>query len=161
MERQLVDWLQSELSLTSLTRRTSLTDWGIDSLKAVEIVNVLPAAFDHTFPATSMLHHPTVASPADLIPGTKLGHDTGQLGCSGGDASAAEQIDTEALATAYTTGHRLDFAARRPRPYRSLALPTYPFQRRAYWFPATTAPAPKGRTAAIESSPAEAERTTP
>jgi acyl transferase domain-containing protein len=68
---------------------------------------------------------------------------------------------TEALATAYTAGHQLDFAGRRPRPYRSLDLPIYPFQRRAYWFPATTVPAPKGRPTATGSSPAEAERTTP
>lgn len=71
MERQLVAWLQSELSLTGLTWRTPLTELGIDSLKGVELVNVLSTAFEHPFPATSLLDHPTVVSLADLIRDTK------------------------------------------------------------------------------------------
>ena len=63
---------------------------------------------------------------------------------------------TEALATAYTTGHRLDFAGRRTRPYRSFDLPTYPFQHRSYWFPVGTAQAPSGAARTIESAPATA-----
>jgi len=71
LERQLVNWLQIELAVTDLTWRTPLTELGIDSLKGVELVNSLSVAFDHTFPATSMLDHPTVASLADLIRGSK------------------------------------------------------------------------------------------
>lgn len=71
LERQLVAWLQSELSLTGLTWRTPLTELGIDSLKGVELVNVLSTAFEHPFPATSLLDHPTVVSLADLIRDTK------------------------------------------------------------------------------------------
>ncbi len=63
---------------------------------------------------------------------------------------------TEALATAYTVGHRLDFAARRTRPYRSLDLPTYPFQHRSYWFPVGTAPAPSAAPRTPEPAPATA-----
>lgn len=73
LERRLGDWLQGELSLENLTWRTPLTELGVDSLKGVELVNVLSAAFDHTFPATSMLDHPTVASLASLIRNIKLG----------------------------------------------------------------------------------------
>ncbi len=54
----------------------------------------------------------------------------------------AQRSFTEALADAYTSGHRLDFAARCPRQRRSLDLPTYPFQRRTYWFPTTAAATP-------------------
>jgi acyl-CoA synthetase (AMP-forming)/AMP-acid ligase II/acyl carrier protein len=93
LERQLVDWLQQELSLTNLTWRTPLTELGIDSLKGVELMNVLSGALDHTFPATSMLDHPTVASLAGLIRGTELGIDTGLQRQSSGDAYTAEQID--------------------------------------------------------------------
>jgi acyl carrier protein len=92
LERKRVDWLQQELSLPSLTWRMPLTELGIDSLKGMELVNVLSSAFDHTFPATSMLDHPTVASLAGLIRDTKLGIDTGRQGRSG-DAFTAEQID--------------------------------------------------------------------
>ena len=45
----------------------------------------------------------------------------------------AQRQMTEALATAYTCGHRPDFAAALGRPGRRLELPTYPFQRRRYW----------------------------
>jgi acyl carrier protein len=93
LERQLVDWLQRELSLTGLTWQSPLTELGIDSLKGVELVNVLSAAFDHTFPPTSMLDHPSVASLAGLIRSAKLGVDTSQRGRSKGDAYTAEQID--------------------------------------------------------------------
>jgi acyl-CoA synthetase (AMP-forming)/AMP-acid ligase II/acyl carrier protein len=78
LERQLVAWMQRELALTDLTWSTPLTELGIDSLKGVELVNVLSAAFDRTFPATSMLDHPTVESLADLIRGATLGIDTGR-----------------------------------------------------------------------------------
>ncbi|WP_319436005.1 type I polyketide synthase [Mycobacterium sp. RTGN5] len=40
---------------------------------------------------------------------------------------------TEALATAYISGHRPDFAVRYDAPSHRLELPTYPFQRRRYW----------------------------
>ncbi len=93
LERQLVDWLQRELSLTGLTWQSPLTELGIDSLKGVELVNVLSAAFDHTFPPTSMLDHPSVASLAGLIRSAKLGVDTSQRGRSKGVAYTAEQID--------------------------------------------------------------------
>ena len=93
LERQLVDWLQRELSLSNLTWQTPLTELGIDSLKGVELVNVLSTAFDHTFPATSMLDHPTVASLAGLIRAAKRGTDTGGQGRASGDAYTAEQID--------------------------------------------------------------------
>jgi acyl-CoA synthetase (AMP-forming)/AMP-acid ligase II/acyl carrier protein len=93
LERQLVDWLQRELSISDLTWQTPLTELGIDSLKGVELVNVLSAAFDCTFPPTSMLDHPSVASLAGLIRSTKLGIDTGRRGRSNGDAYTAEQID--------------------------------------------------------------------
>jgi acyl carrier protein len=73
LERQLADWLRGELSVRDLTWQTPLTELGIDSLRAVELVDVLSAAFDHTFPVTSMFDHPTIASLARLIRTTKLG----------------------------------------------------------------------------------------
>jgi acyl-CoA synthetase (AMP-forming)/AMP-acid ligase II/acyl carrier protein len=93
LERQLVDWLQRELSLTGLTWQSPLTELGIDSLKGVELVNVLSAAFDHTFPPTSMLDHPSVASLAGLIRSAKLGIDISKRGRSKGDGYTADQID--------------------------------------------------------------------
>jgi acyl-CoA synthetase (AMP-forming)/AMP-acid ligase II/acyl carrier protein len=96
LERQLVDWLQQELSLGDLTWRTPLTELGIDSLKGVELVNVLSAAFNFTFPPTSMLDHPSVASLAGLIRDAKLGIDTGHGASSTGSDGAVyteEQID--------------------------------------------------------------------
>ncbi|HZC11702.1 MAG TPA: SDR family NAD(P)-dependent oxidoreductase, partial [Mycobacterium sp.] len=41
---------------------------------------------------------------------------------------------TEALADAYVLGHLPDFGAVRQGPARKLDLPTYPFQRRQYWY---------------------------
>ncbi|CAM5707027.1 type I polyketide synthase [Mycolicibacterium aubagnense] len=41
---------------------------------------------------------------------------------------------TEALATTYTAGHLPDFAAVRPGSTHKFDLPTYPFQRKTYWF---------------------------
>lgn len=41
---------------------------------------------------------------------------------------------TEALADAYVLGHLPDFAALRQPHARKLDLPTYPFERRQYWF---------------------------
>ena len=92
LERQLVDWLQRELSVTGLTWQSPLTELGID-LKGVELVNVLSAAFDHTFPPTSMLDHPSVASLAGLIRSAKLGIDISKRGRSKGDGYTADQID--------------------------------------------------------------------
>ncbi len=40
---------------------------------------------------------------------------------------------TDALAAAYVSGHRPDFAALHQQPRRRLELPTYPFQRRRFW----------------------------
>ncbi len=51
----------------------------------------------------------------------------------------AQRCFSEALAAAYAAGYPLDFAARYHGVHR-LDLPTYPFQRRAYWFPTTAAP---------------------
>ncbi len=69
----------------------------------------------------------------------------------------AQRCFTEALATAYVTGHRLDFASHRRRPRKSLDLPTYPFQRRAYWFPTTRPQLPSGPAGlADQSAPAPA-----
>ena len=39
----------------------------------------------------------------------------------------------DALATAYVSGHRPNFAALHQQPHRRLELPTYPFQRRRFW----------------------------
>ncbi|MEM6107254.1 SDR family NAD(P)-dependent oxidoreductase [Mycobacterium sp. 050272] len=41
---------------------------------------------------------------------------------------------TEAVAEAYVLGHLPEFAALRPAQARKLDLPTYPFERRQYWF---------------------------
>ena len=93
LERQLVDWLQGELSLQNLTWRTPLTELGIDSLKAVELVNVLSAAFDQTFPVTSMFDHPTVASLANLIRSAKLDTNSTEQLRHNGFAYSADQIE--------------------------------------------------------------------
>ena len=45
----------------------------------------------------------------------------------------AQRQAAEALAAAYTSGLRPDFAATLPDSARRVALPTYPFQRRRYW----------------------------
>jgi acyl transferase domain-containing protein len=68
----------------------------------------------------------------------------------------AQRCFTEALATAYVTGHRLDFASHRRRPRQSLDLPTYPFQRRAYWFPTTRTQLPSGPAPAAQPAPLQA-----
>ena len=52
-----------------------------------------PTAFDHTFPATSMLDHPTVASLAGLIRAREAGYRYRRAGPRQGDAYTAEQID--------------------------------------------------------------------
>lgn len=94
LERQLADWLRQELSISDLTWSTPLTEVGIDSLKGVELVNVLSAAFDFTFPPTSMLDHPSIASLAGLIRDAKLGagHRSGSNRPDAGVYSAG-QID--------------------------------------------------------------------
>lgn len=61
---------------------------------------------------------------------------------------------TEALASAYTTGHLPDFGALQHGATHKLDLPTYPFQRRPYWYRDSRAPvaetaAPAARTEAV------------
>ena len=73
LERQLVDWLQRELSLTNLSWKTPLMELGIDSLKGVELGNALAAAFNHSFSATLLIDHPNVESLAALIREEVLG----------------------------------------------------------------------------------------
>ena len=66
----------------------------------------------------------------------------------------AHRCFTEALAAAYTSGHRLNFA--RQQPHRTVDLPTYPFQRRPYWFLSTTATeADRSKNNPVEAAPAE------
>ena len=77
--------------------------------------------------AAAMQAWPDAAATPQTIASLRRGTD---------DARCA----TEALAAAYVTGHRLDFVGRCARPSRPVDLPTYPFQHRAYWFPAYTAP---------------------
>ena len=57
-------------------------------------MNVLSAAFDFTFPPTSMLDHPSIASLAGLIRDAKLGagHRSGSNRADAGVCSAG-QID--------------------------------------------------------------------
>ena len=62
----------------------------------------------------------------------------------------AQRQTTEALAAAYVSGHRPDFAARQHTPGRTLELPTYPFQRRRYW-PKTSGYAGVGSASASAS----------
>ena len=68
---------------------------------------------------------------------------------------------TEALAAAYTSGHRLDFVGRCARPKRPVDLPTYPFQHRTYWFPAYTAPELNSRARAGASWSGDSEADPP
>jgi acyl carrier protein len=91
LERQLVHWLQRELSLTNLTWQTPLTELGIDSVRSLELVLDLSAALGHPLPATALVDHASVASLADLIR-SELGIDTTQQGPSSAGAHAAEQI---------------------------------------------------------------------
>ena len=67
----------------------------------------------------------------------------------------AQRCFSEALAAVYAAGHPLDFAGRH-QGARRVDLPTYPFQRRAYWFPTTAAPQPSGDLPAIETPSDEA-----
>ncbi|MEO7275552.1 MAG: phosphopantetheine-binding protein, partial [Vicinamibacterales bacterium] len=73
IERQLVDWLERECSLTDVSWKTPLMELGIDSLKGVELGNALSAAFNHAFPATLMIDHPTIEALASLIREEVLG----------------------------------------------------------------------------------------
>ena len=73
LERQLVDWLQRELSLTDLGWETPLMELGIDSLKGVELGNALSAAFNHSFSPTLLIDHPTIEALASLIRQEVLG----------------------------------------------------------------------------------------
>ena len=102
LERHLLAWLQRELSIADLTWHTPLTELGIDSLRGVELVAVLSEAFDHTFPATSMLDHPTVASLAEHIRQTALGVGSGVAPSDAAPTLRPEQIlalDEDQLAT--------------------------------------------------------------
>jgi acyl-CoA synthetase (AMP-forming)/AMP-acid ligase II/acyl carrier protein len=67
LERQLIDWLRRECGVDDITWKTPLMDLGIDSLKGVELGNALSAAFEHSFPVTLMIEHPTVEALARLI----------------------------------------------------------------------------------------------
>lgn len=60
---------------------------------------------------------------------------------------------TEALAAAYVSGHRPDFAKHLKGRGHKLDLPTYPFQHRPYWFPEG-----KGRPTGIDGASTEAVR---
>ena len=63
----------------------------------------------------------------------------------------AHRCFTEALAAIYTSGHRLDFAMH--QPHLTVDLPTYPFQRRPYWFLSTTATeADRNKNNAVEAA---------
>jgi acyl-CoA synthetase (AMP-forming)/AMP-acid ligase II/acyl carrier protein len=73
LERQLVDWLQRECGVENISWKTPLMDLGIDSLKGVELGNALSAAFQHSFPVTLMIEHPTVEALARLIREEALG----------------------------------------------------------------------------------------
>jgi acyl-CoA synthetase (AMP-forming)/AMP-acid ligase II/acyl carrier protein len=90
LERQLVDWLQRELSLPHLGWKTPLMELGIDSLKGVELGNALSAAFNYSFSATLLIDHPTVESLARLIRDDVLGTTPVQLAVSAWDAAALE-----------------------------------------------------------------------
>ena len=70
----------------------------------------------------------------------------------------AHRCMTEALGAAYAAGHGLNFAGRHG-PVLPVDLPTYPFQRRSYWFPTTAAHAPSGVLHAAEATPTEAPGT--
>src|SRR6202040_4260509 len=54
----------------------------------------------------------------------------------------------EALATAYVSGHRPNFAALQHQPRHKVELPTYPFQRRRFW-PKTSGIAIDGQGTAV------------
>jgi acyl-CoA synthetase (AMP-forming)/AMP-acid ligase II len=73
LERQLVHWLQRELSLDGLTWKTPLMELGIDSLKGVELANALSSTFDRSWPATLVIDHPTVESLAAFLRQEVLG----------------------------------------------------------------------------------------
>lgn len=73
LERQLVDWLKSELSLNELSWQTPLMELGIDSLKGVELGTALSKAFDHSFSTTLLIDYPTIEALAGLIRSEVLG----------------------------------------------------------------------------------------
>jgi acyl-CoA synthetase (AMP-forming)/AMP-acid ligase II/acyl carrier protein len=73
LERQLVDWLRRELSLTNLSWKTPLMELGIDSLKGVELGNALSEAFNHSFSATLLIDYPNIEALAGLIREEVLG----------------------------------------------------------------------------------------
>jgi acyl-CoA synthetase (AMP-forming)/AMP-acid ligase II/acyl carrier protein len=94
LERQLVDWLQKELSLTELGWHTPLLELGIDSLKGVELANALSAAFNHSFSATLIIDYPTIEALAGLIRSEVLGVASGPVRLQAADeASLSEQIE--------------------------------------------------------------------
>jgi hypothetical protein len=96
LERLLVDWLRRELSLASLGWKTPLMELGIDSLKGVELGNALSAAFNHSFPPTLLLDHPTVETLASWIREEVLGVKPlpakGSRPSAGDEASLAAEI---------------------------------------------------------------------
>jgi amino acid adenylation domain-containing protein len=119
---------------------TALADLGCTVLMELGPQPILTAAAMRTWPDTA----PTPQTIASLRR----------------DADAHRCL-TEALAGAYASGHRLDFAGRSPRPRRSVDLPTYPFQHRTYWFPAYTAPELNSRARAGTSWSGEAAEPRP
>lgn len=73
LERQLVEWLQKELALNTLTWQTPLMELGVDSLKGVELVNSLSTTFNHSFPVTLILEYPNIEALARYIRTEVLG----------------------------------------------------------------------------------------
>ncbi len=71
-----------------------------------------------------------------------------------GDATDGRAALRRAVGGAFTAGARVDFAAvRGTTAIRRVPLPTYPFERRAYWMeePFTALPAPSPSTAGVNS----------
>jgi acyl transferase domain-containing protein/acyl carrier protein len=64
---------------------------------------------------------------------------------------------TEGLANAYIAGHLPNFGALQQESARKLDLPTYPFQRRQYWFRDKSVPATKSTEAANQTGATRTE----
>jgi acyl carrier protein len=97
LERQLVLWLQRELSLDGLAWKTPLMELGIDSLKGVELANALSSTFDRSLPATLVIDHPTVESLAAFLRQEVLGVASTVPACAPGRADEND-LDAEELA---------------------------------------------------------------